>query len=56
MDQAARVHPHVDRNAVRNWQSGGLHVDQTGMQDRDRLVGLLIPVLIAYLWPVSIGH
>ncbi len=40
----------------RDGQSGGFQVDQTGMTDRDRLVRLLIPLLIAYLWLVSIGH
>ncbi len=40
----------------RDWQSGGFHLDQTGIQARDRLVRLLIPVLIAYLWLVSIGR
>ncbi len=40
----------------RDWQSGGFHLDQTGIQDRERLVRLLIPVLIAYIWVVSIGR
>jgi DDE family transposase len=40
----------------RDWQSGGFHLDQTGITDRDRLVRLLIPVLIAYIWLVSIGR
>jgi hypothetical protein len=40
----------------RDWQSGGFHLDTTGITDRDRLVRLLIPVLIAYIWLVSIGR
>ena len=33
----------------RDWQSGGFHLDQTGIVDRERLVRLLILVLIAYI-------
>ena len=40
----------------RDWQSGGFHLDSTGIQDRRRLAQLLIPLLIAYLWLVSIGR
>ncbi len=40
----------------RDWQSGGFHLDQTGIVDRERLARLLIPVLIAYIWVVSIGR
>ncbi len=40
----------------RDWQSGGFHLDQTGIADRERVVRLLIPVLIAYIWVVSIGR
>jgi hypothetical protein len=40
----------------RDWQSGGFHLAQTGIQDRERLVRLLIPVLIAYIWVVRIGR
>jgi hypothetical protein len=40
----------------RDWQSGGFHLDQTGIQDRERLVRLLIPMMIAYIWVVSIGR
>ena len=40
----------------RDWQSGGFHLDQTGIEDRDRVARLLIPVLIAYIWIVSLGR
>ena len=40
----------------RDWQSGGFHLDQTGIQDRRRLAQLLIPLLIAYVWLVSLGR
>lgn len=40
----------------RDWQSGGFHLDQTGIQDRQRLAQLLIPLLIAYIWLVSLGR
>lgn len=40
----------------RDWQSGGLHLDRTGIQDRRRLVQLLIPLLIAYIGLVSLGR
>ena len=40
----------------RDWQSGGFQLDQTGIEDRERLERLLIPVLIAYIWLVSLGR
>jgi hypothetical protein len=40
----------------RDWQSGGFHLDGTGLQDRERLAQLLLPVLIAYVWLVSLGR
>jgi hypothetical protein len=40
----------------RDWQSGGFQLDQTGIEDRARLERLLIPLLIAYIWLVSIGR
>ena len=40
----------------RDWQSGGFHLDQTGIADHDRLARLLIVLAIAYLWLVSIGR
>jgi hypothetical protein len=40
----------------RDWQSGGFALDRTGIQDRERLARLLIPMLIAYLWLVSLGR
>lgn len=40
----------------RDWQSGGFHLDRTGIQDRHRLAQVLIPLLIAYVWLVSLGR
>lgn len=40
----------------RDWQSGGFHLDETGILDHDRVVRLLIVLAIAYLWLVSIGR
>jgi hypothetical protein len=40
----------------RDWQSGGFQLDQTGIAARERLERLLIPMLIAYIWLVSIGR
>ena len=40
----------------RDWQSGGFQLDQTGIEARERLERLLIPMLIAYIWLVSIGR
>ena len=40
----------------RDWQSGGFHLDTTGITDRERLGRLLIPLLIAYIWLVSVGR
>lgn len=40
----------------RDWQSGGFHLDRSGITDRDRLARLLLPLAIAYLWLVSLGR
>ncbi len=40
----------------RDWQSGGFHLDRSGLTDRDRLERLLLPLVIAYLWLVSLGR
>ena len=40
----------------RDWQSGGFHLDTTGITDRERLGRLLIPLLIAYIWLVKVGR
>lgn len=40
----------------RDWQSGGFHLDQTGITDHNRLERLLIVLAIAYLWLVSLGR
>jgi len=40
----------------RDWQSGGFHLDQTGIDQPERLARLLIVLAIAYLWLISIGR
>jgi hypothetical protein len=40
----------------RDWQSGGFHLDRCGITDRARVVRLLLPLAIAYLWLVSLGR
>ncbi len=40
----------------RDWQSGGFHLDRSGIADRDRVTRLLLPLAIAYLWLVSLGR
>jgi hypothetical protein len=40
----------------RDWQSGGFHLDQCGMEDRERVARLLIVLAIGYLWLVSVGR
>lgn len=40
----------------RDWQSGGFHLDQSGITDRDRFANLLLPLVIAYLWLIAIGR
>jgi hypothetical protein len=40
----------------RDWQSGGFHLDDSGVTDRDRFARLLLPVVIAYLWLVAVGR
>jgi hypothetical protein len=40
----------------RDWQSGGFHLDDSGVTDRARFARLLIPLVIAYLWFVAVGR
>lgn len=40
----------------RDWQSGGFHLDRSGIVDRERFARLLLPLVIAYLWFVSLGR
>ena len=40
----------------RDWQSGGFYLERSGLTDRDRLERLLLPLVIAYLWLVSLGR
>lgn len=40
----------------RDWQSGGFHLDQSGISARERMARLLLVLAIAYLWLVSIGR
>jgi hypothetical protein len=40
----------------RDWQSGGFHLDDSGVTDRDRFARLLPPLVIAYLWLVAVGR
>ena len=40
----------------RDWQSGGFHLDETGIDDRERLARLLIVLAVAYLWLVCLGR
>lgn len=40
----------------RDWQSGGFHLDKSGITCRDRMERLLLIVAIAYLWFVSVGR
>jgi hypothetical protein len=40
----------------RDWQSGGFHLDRSGITDRDRFAQLLLPLVIAYLWLIAIGR
>lgn len=40
----------------RDWQSGGFHLDRSGISDPERLLHLLLPLAIAYLWLVSLGR
>ena len=40
----------------RDWQSGGFQLDKSGIEDRERMERLLIPVLIASIWLVSVGR
>lgn len=40
----------------RDWQSGGFHLDRSGITDRKRFERLLLPLVIAYVWFVSLGR
>lgn len=40
----------------RDWQSGGFHLDQCGIEDRARVARLLIVLAISYLWLISVGR
>lgn len=40
----------------RDWQSGGFHLDRSGVTDRERFARLVLVLVIAYLWLVSIGR
>lgn len=40
----------------RDWQSGGFHLDETGITDRARFARLLIPLVLVYLWFVAVGR
>lgn len=40
----------------RDWQSGGFHLDKSGVVDRERLARLLIVLCLAYLWLLSVGR
>lgn len=40
----------------RDWQSGGFHLDRSGITDRDRIARLLLPLALAYLWLVALGR
>ncbi|MBP1468948.1 hypothetical protein EYB53_024785 [Candidatus Chloroploca sp. M-50] len=40
----------------RDWQSGGFHLDRSGLEDRQRFARLLLPLVIAYLWFVAVGR
>jgi len=40
----------------RDWQSGGFHLDESGIEDRERFERLLLPLVIAYLWLVAVGR
>lgn len=40
----------------RDWQSGGFHLDKSGIIERERFVALLLPLVIAYVWLVCLGR
>jgi hypothetical protein len=40
----------------RDWQSGGFHLDHSGVSDRERFARLLVPLVIAYLWLIALGR
>jgi hypothetical protein len=39
----------------RDWQNGGFHLDRSGITDRERFARLLLRMVIAYFWRVSLG-
>jgi hypothetical protein len=41
---------------VHGRQSGGFHLDASGVSDRERFARLLLPLVIAYLWLVAVGR
>lgn len=40
----------------RDWQSGGFHLDESGLVDTGRVLRLLLVLAIAYVWLVSVGR
>ena len=40
----------------RDWQSGGFHLDESGITNRERFAHLLLPLVIAYLWLIAVGR
>lgn len=40
----------------RDWQSGGFHLDRSGLVSGERIERLLLALAIAYLWLVSVGR
>jgi Transposase DDE domain len=40
----------------RDWQSGGFHLDRSGVVETARLTRLLLVLAIAYLWLLSLGR
>jgi len=40
----------------RDWQSGGFHLDESGLVESERLTRLLLVLALAYLWLVSLGR
>ena len=41
---------------LRDWQSGGFHLDNRGLDDRQRCVRVLLPLVSASLWDVAVGR
>lgn len=40
----------------RDWQSGGFHLDKSGIHDGERIARLLIPLVLTYVWFVALGR